>query len=160
MTPEQTYWGQIGVSAYVLDPDGETVWRLDGERVVQGRQQVLLTTAAGEQRIVWRPADITPVTRMVRTHAECELLVAQMLGAALEARVEGRVVRCQPVSGKLAVESHLFLFHGVVLGSRKFTPKQFGEIHREAHADAAQGLETHGYIHHTHEALRPLGATA
>lgn len=157
MEPRKSFWHGVAPGAYILDPNGETIWKVISERP----GQVLLQRRDGLTRIVNRPDPFTPVTFMARTLAECEQMVAERLGATLEARKNDKLYRCQPIAPRAesALRIHMFMFHGTYVDDVK-TMKGLLEAHDSQHADFDAGHDLHAYIAHTHAQLQPLGATA
>ncbi len=158
MEPHAGFWHEVGPTAYILDPDGETIWRVRAERP----GEVLLEQRDGTRRVVRRPDAFTPVTFMRRTQEECEQMLAEQLGATLEARREPgfKLFDCPPVNPKEQsnLRSHLFVFHGVYVGDIKGA-KNLAEVHSDLHADFDAGHELHGHVPHRHVLnIRPLGA--
>jgi hypothetical protein len=157
MEPNAGFWHEVGRTAYLLDPDGETIWRVEAERP----GEVLLVQRDGTRRVVRRPDPFTPVTFMRRTQEECEQMIAEQLGATLAARRDPgfKMYDC-PSATATTLRAHLLLFHAVYVGDIKGA-KNLTEAHDNLHADFDAGHELHGHVPHRHLSnIRPLGATA
>ena len=148
-------WHEVSPGMYIQAKDG-SVWKVVEERP----GKVLLQSRAGETAIVDRGEPFAEVTVLRLTLEEAEALVAERMAATLEARIEGKTHTCPLAKSRGELATHLLLYHGFVVHQRQ-DGKALREVHQEAHADADQGADMHGYIHHTHSAtIRPLGVPA